>query len=59
VVVTEMDLPLWGSVALLTAREPWLFYYLGLFIVPYALATLVIRGRGLLKLDADLARRAD
>lgn len=55
-VVTEMDLPLWGSIAVLTGREPWLFYYLGLFIVPYALGTLVIRGRALLALDARLAR---
>lgn len=54
-VVTEMDLPLWGSVAVLTGYEPWLFYYLGLFIVPYALITLVIRGRALLKIDAERA----
>lgn len=56
VVVTEMDLPLWGSVALLTGREPWLFFYLGLFIIPYALITLFIRGRSLVQLDQQRAR---
>jgi phosphatidylglycerophosphate synthase len=50
-VVTEMDLPLWGSLAVLFAVEPWLFYYLGAFIVPYALGTLLIRGRSIYALD--------
>jgi phosphatidylglycerophosphate synthase len=50
-VVTEMDLPLCASIALLVGGETWLFYYLGAFIVPYAAGTLFIRARGLWKLD--------
>jgi len=44
VVVTELDLPLWGSIAILLHREDWLFIYLGFFIVPYSLFALFKRG---------------
>ncbi len=54
-VVTEMDLPFWGALAFFFGREEWLFYYLGAFIVPYALVTLVLRGRAIHRLDT--ARR--
>jgi hypothetical protein len=43
-VVTEMDLPLWASVAMLVGREDWLIYYLAIFAVPYTIGTLCIRG---------------
>jgi phosphatidylglycerophosphate synthase len=56
-VVTEMDLPLWGSIALLTGREDWLFYYLGAFSVPYALYTVFDRGRNVVRTERAL--RAD
>ena len=39
-----MDLPLWGSVALLTQKEEWLFVYLGMMSVPCSLHTLCRRG---------------
>lgn len=52
-VVTEMDLPLWGSVALLTAHEDWLFYYLAAFSVPYALYTVIRRGVRLARTEAE------
>lgn len=57
-VVTEVDLPLWGSVALLTGKEAWLFYYLGAFIVPYTLAALGLRGYRLWKIDQERAAAA-
>lgn len=44
IVVTELDLPLWGSIAMLTHREDWLFIYLGVFIVPYSFVALGKRG---------------
>jgi phosphatidylglycerophosphate synthase len=50
-VVTEMDLPLWGSLALLTHREDWLFYYLAAFSVPYSIYTVVNRGRRLARTE--------
>jgi phosphatidylglycerophosphate synthase len=52
-VVTEMDLPLWGSIALLTAHEDWLFYYLAGFSIPYALYTVVNRGARLARTERE------
>jgi len=52
-VVTEMDLPFWGALAFFFDREEWLFYYLGAFIVPYALVTLVLRGRAIQRIDRE------
>ena len=43
-VVTEMDLPLWATIAMLFGREEWLIYYLAIFAVPYTMGTLCIRG---------------
>lgn len=56
IVVSEVDLPLWGSIALLTGTEKWLFYYLGAFIVPYSLGALFVRGYRLHRLDLERAR---
>jgi phosphatidylglycerophosphate synthase len=50
-VVTEMDLPLWASVAMLFGREDWLIYYLAAFAIPYTLGTLCIRGVQLYRLS--------
>ncbi|MCA9528978.1 MAG: CDP-alcohol phosphatidyltransferase family protein [Myxococcales bacterium] len=50
-IMTEMDLPLWGSIAVLTHRETWLFHYLAVITVPYALITVVLRARRLYLLD--------
>lgn len=58
VVVGEVDLPLWGSIALLTGTEKWLFYYLGAFIVPYTLGALFARGLRLHRLDLAARRVA-
>jgi len=52
-VVTEIDLPLWGTIALATGTEDWLFYYLGAFIVPYTLGALVLRGYRIHQLDRE------
>jgi phosphatidylglycerophosphate synthase len=49
-VVTEMDLPLWATVAMLFRHEDWLIYYLACFSIPYALVTLFIRGTKLYRL---------
>lgn len=58
-VVTEMDLPLWGSVAVVLGKEHWLLVYLAAYIVPYASVTLVVRGKRLWDLDArNAAARA-
>lgn len=51
IVVTEVDLPLWGTLALATGKETWLFYYLGAFIVPYTLGALFVRGYRIHQLD--------
>ena len=56
-IVTEMDLPLWGSIALLTQREDLLFIYLGIMSVPYSLFTLFRRGFSMYR--AEAAFRAD
>ena len=56
-VVTEMDLPLWGSVALLTEHEDWLFYYLAGFSVPYALYTVFDRGRKVARTERELREK--
>ena len=53
-VVTEMDLPLWGSIALLTRHEDWLFYYLAAFSVPYALYTVYARGANVVRTERAL-----
>jgi phosphatidylglycerophosphate synthase len=58
VVVSEVDLPLWGSIAFLTGTEKWLFYYLGAFIVPYTLGALFVRGYRLHQIDVERARAA-
>ncbi|MFK8003283.1 MAG: CDP-alcohol phosphatidyltransferase family protein [Polyangiales bacterium] len=50
-VVTEMDLPFWVSVAVLTAKETWLFSYLAVITVPYALIAITVRGVRLYRLD--------
>jgi phosphatidylglycerophosphate synthase len=52
-VVTEVDLPLWGSIALVTGLETWLFYYLGAFIVPYTLGALTVRALRLRRIDRE------
>lgn len=52
-VVTEVDLPLWGSIALVTGYESWLFYYLGAFIVPYTLGALTVRALRLRRIDRE------
>ncbi len=52
-VMTEMDLPLWGSIAVATGKETWLFAYLGAFIVPYTLGNLVLRGYRIHRLDLE------
>jgi len=57
IVVTEVDLPLWGSIALVTGKVSWLFYYLGAFIVPYTLGALFVRGYRLHRIDVDRASK--
>ncbi len=56
VVVTEMDLPLWGTVAVLMHRETWLLTYLALFITPYTVGVLTIRGAAIWRMDRDRAK---
>ncbi|MFT5353209.1 MAG: phosphatidylglycerophosphate synthase [Polyangiales bacterium] len=59
-VVTEMDLPFWVSVAVLTTKETWLFSYLAVVTVPYALIAISVRGVRLYRLDvASLQSDAD
>ncbi len=43
--VTEMDLPLWGSVAVLLGWEHWLLVYLACTSVPYGLVAIARRAR--------------
>ena len=43
--VSEVDLPLWGSIAVLVGWEPWLLIYLCLTAVPYAMMIIIRRGR--------------
>jgi phosphatidylglycerophosphate synthase len=52
-IVTEVDLPLWGSIALITGYESWLLLYLGAFITPYTLAALTLRGVRLRRIDRE------
>ena len=40
VAVTEMDLPLWGSIAILIGHEDWLLLYLGAYAIPYTLIAI-------------------
>lgn len=43
--VTEMDLPLWGSVAVIMGWEHWLLVYLACTTVPYGLVAIARRAR--------------
>lgn len=43
IVPTEMDLSLWGSIAVVLHLEPYLFYYLAFFIIPHTCAALTTR----------------
>ena len=54
-VITEMDLPLWGSIAVLLDLEHWLFVYLGIFSVPYTLGAIGVRAVRLYRMDAAAA----
>ncbi|MCH2110912.1 MAG: hypothetical protein MK135_16460, partial [Polyangiaceae bacterium] len=52
-IVTEMDLPLWGSLALVFGREDWLFIYLGLYAMPYTFYAISLRARRIRALDRE------
>jgi phosphatidylglycerophosphate synthase len=55
VIVTEMDLPVWGSIAVLTGTESWLLIYLGIYAVIYTPLAIGVRARRIWKLDAEPA----
>lgn len=55
VIFTEMDLPLWGSIALLTGRTDLLFWAFGVAGSAYALAVVVRRTFMLYRAERTLA----
>ncbi|MAQ16594.1 MAG: hypothetical protein CMN30_17595 [Sandaracinus sp.] len=54
-VVTEMDLPLWGSIAVLFDLEHWLFVYLAVFALPYTLGAIGVRAVRIYRMDSQAA----
>lgn len=58
VVVTEVDLPLWGSIALLTGKEHWLVVVTAALTTPYVLLEVVKQGRSIVRAEqAKLAAK--
>jgi phosphatidylglycerophosphate synthase len=51
VFVSEMDLPLWGSIAVAIGHEDWLLWYAGCVVAPYCLVPLLLRGWAVHRMD--------